>query len=415
MGLPAPTAVDDARRITARRAAVADAQRNLLEVIEGVTLYGGVTTGTAMATNDAIRTHVTGVLRGAVVLDGSESWDPDSGTYELTMIVPVGEVRRSLPRLRLAADNETILVFGTDEAGSPSAPREPSAGGNGSFEARDDTASVAQHGSVTFDVLHNDSGDPSTFGLVVTVGVAHGTLLGRGGGRFTYQHGGDRDPVDGFTYMLTDGQGTTSVATVRIEILLSDEKDEAPREPGAPSTTDGARDDAPPEPVDADPDASSPAGSPAAAEAPDEPSEERAPEQPPAESPVAPAPVPTPPPPPPPAPTVPGEAIGGRALPIRGELPTVIVLDATGYEFDRPFALDISSTSGELIYELAEVHYVRSLEEVRQPGAEVMSISAVGHNLVSVVVDEGQAVRLRALLAERDYVAAGDLWIAGGR
>lgn len=44
-----------------------------------------------------------------------------------------------------------------------------------------------------------------------------------------------------------------------------------------------------------------------------------------------------------------------------------------------------------------------------------MSISAVGHNLVSVVVDEGQAVRLRALLAERDYVAAGDLWIAGGR
>jgi len=416
MGLPAPSAAEDARRLTARRAAIADAQRNLLEVVEGVTLYGGVTTGVAMATNDLIRTHVSGVLRGAVVLEGSESWDPDGGAYELTMVVPIGDVRRSLPRLRLAADGETILVFASAEASDD-------LGGDGrsrdeaSFEAREDTVVVAQRESVTFDVLTNDSGDPSTFSLVVTAGVSHGTLLNRGGGRFTYQHASAREPLDGFTYMLTDGHGATSIASVTIEIVLEDEDHEVSDEHESPAGSTEEDDGERLGSEDVVPDTPSPVEAPAATDTPDEPGVDRAHQQAPEVVPPAsdPAPPPPPLPPDPPVPPAQVEGVGGRALPIRGELPTIVVLDATGYEFDRPFALDISSTSGELVYELAEVHYVQSLADVRQPGAEVMRISAVGHNMVSVVVDEVQAARLRSLFAQRDYTATGDLWIAGGR
>ena len=451
LGRAGPAVAEGAQPVSARRAAIVDAQRRLLEIIEGVTLYGGVSTGDAMASNDVIRASVSGVLQGATVLRGSEAWDPEHRVYELMMVVPVGDVQRSLPRLRLAADGSTILIVEQPSvADRPDAP-EPSPRA-ASFTANDDNVLVDQYGSVTIDVLHNDVGDPSTFFLQVVAGVRYGTLLARGGGRFTYSHGGGHEPLDAFTYVLSDGLGQTSAATVEVTIAptapdpaeadavaaAEEPEADAPEEtaveppeetvvePAEETVVEPAEETAV-EPAETDAVPAVDDGTVAPVDEDDVPPvDEEAPE--PTEPADAPAPVedvdahtvpgegvatepdaePAPPPEPPPA------AVGGPAHPISRDLPTLIVLDASGHDIDRPFALDISSTSGELIYELAIPNYTPSLDIARQQGAEVLTISAVGPDLVSVVLDESQATRLRTLIAQRDYVASGDLWIAGG-
>jgi hypothetical protein len=465
LGRAGPAVAESAQPVNARRAAIVDAQRRLLEIIEGVTLYGGVSTGDAMASSDVVRASVRGVLQGATVLRGSEAWDPEHGVYELMMVVPVGDVQRSLPRLRLAADGSTILIVeqpavsDRPEAPGPSRPAT-------SFAANDDHVPVDRCGSVTVDALRNDVGDTSTFFLQVVAGVRYGTLLAGGGGRFTYSHACGHEPLDVFTYVLADGAGQTSLATVEISIapVPPDPAEEKEVDPAEANTVAAAEDetvppldeeDLPPVDVDApapaEPDDAPVPAEPDDAPAPAEPDDAPAPAEPddapvpaepddapvpaepddtpvPAEPDDAPAPAevvsapagpgedvaPEPaaePPPPPPAPPV---GVGGPAHPISGDLPTLIVLDASGHAIDRPFALDISSTSGELIYELAIPNYAPTLDIARRQGAEVLTISAVGPDLVSVVLDEGQATRLRTLIAQRDYVASGDLWIAGG-
>ncbi len=85
-GVP-PTGTYPAQgRILARRAAVADAYRQLLEIVKGVQIDATTTVEMAMVRSDTINLHVEGVIKGAKIV--SENFSPD-GAYEVTMQLPM--------------------------------------------------------------------------------------------------------------------------------------------------------------------------------------------------------------------------------------------------------------------------------------------------------------------------------------
>jgi len=72
-------------KIMARRAAIVDAQRNLVEQIQGAQIDAETTMEMAMATSDTVKTKVSGVIRGAKII--AESIEKD-GNYKVTLSVP---------------------------------------------------------------------------------------------------------------------------------------------------------------------------------------------------------------------------------------------------------------------------------------------------------------------------------------
>ena len=68
-------------KIQARRAAVVDAQRNLLESIKGVAIDSETTVENFMLKNDVIHSKVSGIIKGAQVI--SEEALPDG--YKVTV------------------------------------------------------------------------------------------------------------------------------------------------------------------------------------------------------------------------------------------------------------------------------------------------------------------------------------------
>ena len=81
-GVPANSS---SAKMLARRAAISDAERNLLETIKGVAIDSETTVENFMLKNDVIRTKVSGILKGARVI--SEEALPDG--YRVTMAIPV--------------------------------------------------------------------------------------------------------------------------------------------------------------------------------------------------------------------------------------------------------------------------------------------------------------------------------------
>ncbi len=73
-------------RILAKRAAVADAYRQLLEIVKGVQIDATTTVEMAMTTSDTVNLHVEGVIRGAKIVDENFTYD---GAYEVTMQLPI--------------------------------------------------------------------------------------------------------------------------------------------------------------------------------------------------------------------------------------------------------------------------------------------------------------------------------------
>ncbi|MBQ7703897.1 MAG: LPP20 family lipoprotein [Selenomonadaceae bacterium] len=73
-------------RIMARRAAQADAYRQLLETVKGVQIDATTTVEMAMTTSDIVNLHVEGVIQGARII--SENFTTD-GAYEVTMQLPI--------------------------------------------------------------------------------------------------------------------------------------------------------------------------------------------------------------------------------------------------------------------------------------------------------------------------------------
>ena len=94
MGSQPAKAVNPAQaRIMARRAAVADAYRQLAESIKGVNVDAETTVEQAMVLNDTIKTKVNAMIQGAVVIAEKEI---PGGGYEVTMQVPIFGVQNSV-------------------------------------------------------------------------------------------------------------------------------------------------------------------------------------------------------------------------------------------------------------------------------------------------------------------------------
>ncbi len=92
-GLPPDYAVSEAQsRHMARRAAIADAQRNLAEQISGVQVDSETTVKKLQVEEDSIRTHVSALLKGAKVI--SEAYE--DGAYHVVMALPLYGARNSL-------------------------------------------------------------------------------------------------------------------------------------------------------------------------------------------------------------------------------------------------------------------------------------------------------------------------------
>lgn len=95
LGLAKPYAADKARNdALARRAAVVDARRNLLEVIKQVRIDSSTTVENFIATRDVVRSQVSGMLAGSTIVN--EERLPD-GSWRVTAAVPLtGELSRVL-------------------------------------------------------------------------------------------------------------------------------------------------------------------------------------------------------------------------------------------------------------------------------------------------------------------------------
>ncbi|NNF63954.1 MAG: tandem-95 repeat protein [Acidimicrobiia bacterium] len=88
--------------------------------------------------------------------------------------------------------------------------------------ATDDSADVESGGTVTIDVLANDSdpnGDPITLDSYTE--PANGTLVDNGGGSFEYTHNGGDSLSDTFTYTISDDKGLDATGTVTITVVGS--------------------------------------------------------------------------------------------------------------------------------------------------------------------------------------------------
>lgn len=70
----------------AHRAAVMDAQRNLLEIIKGVSVNSESTMEDLYVTSDIVKTKVEGVLKGAQIVEEGQNLD---GSYYVKMRVPL--------------------------------------------------------------------------------------------------------------------------------------------------------------------------------------------------------------------------------------------------------------------------------------------------------------------------------------
>ncbi len=92
-GLPPAYSTSEAQaRLMARRAAIADAQRNLAEQIAGVQVDSETTVQNMQIANDTIRTRVSALLKGAKVI--SESYE--DGAYHVVMALPLYGATNSL-------------------------------------------------------------------------------------------------------------------------------------------------------------------------------------------------------------------------------------------------------------------------------------------------------------------------------
>lgn len=73
-------------KILARRAAIVDAQRNLLERINGVQIDSETFMGDFTISSDVVRSQVSGLIKGAVITDEGENLD---GSYCVELSVPM--------------------------------------------------------------------------------------------------------------------------------------------------------------------------------------------------------------------------------------------------------------------------------------------------------------------------------------
>lgn len=82
-----PTGIPIGRaKIMARRAAIVDAQRNLVETIQGTAVDSETTVNNFILTDDVVKTKVSGLIKGATVIDEELLED---NMYRVVMSVPM--------------------------------------------------------------------------------------------------------------------------------------------------------------------------------------------------------------------------------------------------------------------------------------------------------------------------------------
>lgn len=82
-----PTGIPTGRaKIMARRAAIVDAQRNLVETIQGTAVDSETTVNNFILTDDVVKTKVSGLIKGATVVDEELLED---NMYRVVMSVPM--------------------------------------------------------------------------------------------------------------------------------------------------------------------------------------------------------------------------------------------------------------------------------------------------------------------------------------
>lgn len=232
----ANASVEAQKKVTARRAAIADAQRQLLEIIQGVSLYNGVLTSDRMLANDTVVTQVQGVLRGAVIVEGSEKWDGEAGLYELTMTIALADLRDAVEPTDMEAslDIENLILLGSSVTQTPAETSEPAqtsdtaatepastpAPAPPSVAANNDNFETTQGGTLAESVLTNDAAISPGAQVALLGNVAHGSLTLNPDGTFTYTHDGSGNATDIFKYSVSDGT-TTAEAFATISVALA--------------------------------------------------------------------------------------------------------------------------------------------------------------------------------------------------
>lgn len=86
-GAAISTAKNEAqRKVLAKRGAMIDAQRNLLEIIKGSNVESNTIMNQSMRGNSKVTSSIEGLIKGAIIVPGSDEWD--GNTYTLEMQIP---------------------------------------------------------------------------------------------------------------------------------------------------------------------------------------------------------------------------------------------------------------------------------------------------------------------------------------
>ncbi|WP_195758388.1 Ig-like domain-containing protein, partial [Kangiella sp. HZ709] len=94
--------------------------------------------------------------------------------------------------------------------------------------ATDDSNTVAEDGSITGasvegnDTLGGDGGDLAT-AFSLDTDVSNGTLTFNADGSYDYSPDANFNGTDSFTYIITDADGDTDIATVTISVTAVDD------------------------------------------------------------------------------------------------------------------------------------------------------------------------------------------------
>ena len=104
-------------RMLARRAAVADAYRQLAEAVKGVDVEAGTNVQDMMLQSDEVSLRVSATIKGATVV--SER-DIGGGGYEVTMRMPIFGADNSLAKAVLPSVPQTRETFPTPSVSIPS-------------------------------------------------------------------------------------------------------------------------------------------------------------------------------------------------------------------------------------------------------------------------------------------------------
>lgn len=161
--------------------------------------------GVTVTGNDSARVVIKGGLAAVNTALGTLSFNPDPGFSGFATLQITADDLGNTGSGGAQTDTELLSI---EVINTPPT-------------ATDDTVSVLEDASVTFDVTGNDTdpeGDPLSAMLLPGQDPQHGTVVRNADGSFTYAPDADFYGTDSFGYTLSDGDGGTDTGTVAITV-----------------------------------------------------------------------------------------------------------------------------------------------------------------------------------------------------